>query len=72
MGLSTVDAHTPIIHRGIRRHRLRIGHLLHYLKEWSCLHLHLLCDLQGVVDLDSQVADGALELGVPQQELNRP
>ena len=71
MGLSTVDAHAPIIHRGIRRHRLRIGHLLHYLKVWSCLYLHLLCDLQGVVHLNARVPDGTLQLGVSQQKLNR-
>ena len=70
--LSTADAHAPIIHRGLRRHRLRIGHLLHYLKVWSCLYLHLLCDLQGVAHLNPQVADGAFELGVSQQEMNRP
>jgi hypothetical protein len=36
------------------------------------LHLRLLGDLQGVVGLDSQVSDGAFELGVPKEELNGP
>jgi hypothetical protein len=26
----------------------------------------------GVIDLDTEVSDGALNLGVPQQELDRP
>ena len=36
------------------------------------LHLGLLGDLQGVVDLDPEVSDRALQLGVPKEELNRP
>ena len=36
------------------------------------LHLSLFGDLQRVVDLDSEVSDGALEFGVTEQELNRP
>jgi len=45
-------------------------HILHYLKEWSCLHLHLFRDLQGVVHLHAQVPDGTLQLGASQQKLN--
>ena len=34
------------------------------------LHLCLLGDLQSIVNLDAEIPDGALELGVPEQELN--
>ena len=34
--------------------------------------LDLLGDAKCVVDLDAQIADGAFELGMSQQELNRP
>ncbi len=36
------------------------------------LHLSLLRDLQRVVHLNSEVSDGALQLRVPEQELNGP
>ena len=36
------------------------------------LHLSLLGDLQRVVDLDSEVSDGALKFAVAEQKLNRP
>ena len=34
------------------------------------LDLRLLGDLQGVLQLDPKVSDGALELGVPEEELD--
>jgi hypothetical protein len=34
------------------------------------LHLSLLSHLQSVVDLDSQVSNRALELGMPKQQLH--
>jgi hypothetical protein len=36
------------------------------------LHLSLLGDFQRVVDLNSKVSDSAFELGVAEQQLNRP
>lgn len=36
------------------------------------LDFRLLGDLQRVINLDAEVADGTLQLGVPQQQLNRP
>jgi hypothetical protein len=33
--------------------------------------LCLLCDLERVVDLDAEIADRAIELGVPEQQLYR-
>lgn len=30
----------------------------------------LLCDLDGIVDFDAEVAHGALNLGMPKQELD--
>ena len=36
------------------------------------LEFHLLGDAERVVDLDTKVTDGAFELCVPEQELNRP
>src|SRR5438128_12478499 len=36
------------------------------------LHLRLLGDLQSVVDLDSEIPDGAFKFRVPKQELNGP
>jgi hypothetical protein len=38
----------------------------------SFLHLSLLGDLQRVVNLDAEVPNGALELGVAQEKLHRP
>ena len=35
------------------------------------LEFHLLGDAERVVDLDTKVTDGAFELCVPEQELNR-
>jgi hypothetical protein len=36
----------------------------------SSSHLGLLCQFQGIVDLNAEVPHGALELGVSQQELD--
>lgn len=36
------------------------------------LHLSLLGDLQRIVDLDSEVSDGALKFAVAEEKLNRP
>jgi hypothetical protein len=36
------------------------------------LHLGLLGDLQRIVDLDSEVSDGALKFAVAEEKLNRP
>jgi hypothetical protein len=36
------------------------------------LHLSLLSDLQGVVDLNSEVSDGALEFAMAEEELDGP
>ena len=38
----------------------------------SGLHLRLLGDLQRIIDLDPEVADGAFQLRVPEQQLNGP
>jgi hypothetical protein len=36
----------------------------------SDVNLFRYCD--SIIDLDAEISDGALNLGVPQQELNRP
>ena len=34
------------------------------------LHLRLLCDFQGIIDVDAEIPDRALELAMPQQQLD--
>lgn len=36
------------------------------------LHLRLFRQLQGVIDIDSQIPDGAFELGMSEKQLNSP
>lgn len=53
-------------HRGVNGHLVAAATMNH------CLDVGLLGHLERVVDLDAKVADGALEFGVPEEQLYRP